>query len=164
MLIKSLFLSLLLGAALFAKTEVVVFDFGGVMTEQKPDEEMQANSKMYALVDQLAKNNVRVALFSNVSARHAVLWRGMGLYRPFYPCILSCDINAKKPQKRSYKLMISILNFHPKEILFIDNQPKNIEAAQTFGIDAFVFESADQVEIELKKRGLLHAGVVCKND
>ena len=40
-------------------------------------------------------------------------------------------------------------------IIFIDDRAENIEAAQKLGFDAILFTSQNQLQKELKKRGLL---------
>lgn len=41
------------------------------------------------------------------------------------------------------------------DVVFIDDKLENVDAAKTLGIDAVLFESADGIREELRKRGLL---------
>lgn len=110
---------------------------------------------MYALVDELKGKQIPVGLLSNINDRYTKLIREFGLYEPFDPCILSYEVGLEKPDPQIYQLLLKAVPFAPADIIFIDDKLENVEAAKTHGIDAFVFESHDQVRAELKKRGIL---------
>lgn len=113
------------------------------------------NPEMYALVDELKKRHISIALLSNIDDRLSQLIRDFGLYKPFNPCLLSCEIGVEKPDLKAYELLLTKLNLSPKEVLFIDDRLENIELAKSMGIDAVLFESEQQLRSELKKRGVL---------
>lgn len=113
------------------------------------------NPKMYDLVDQLKEKGIPIALLSNIDDRLAKLIRDFGLYEPFDPCLLSCEIGLEKPDLKIYDVLLKKMNLPAKEIVFIDDRPENIEAAQQLGFDAIFFISQQQLQIELEKRGVL---------
>lgn len=113
------------------------------------------NPSMYALVGELTKNKVQIALLSNATPRQAATIRKMGLYKPFDPCLLSCEIGIEKPDLKAYSLLLTSLRLSGPEILFIDDRPENVEAAKKIGIDALLFESPEQLRKELLRRELL---------
>jgi HAD superfamily hydrolase (TIGR01509 family) len=110
---------------------------------------------MYILVNQLKEQHISIALLSNIDERLSKLIRDFGLYEPFNPCLLSCEIDAEKPDLKAYELLLTQLNLPPKEVLFIDDRLENIESAKTMGFDAILFESEQQLRNELRKRGIL---------
>lgn len=112
------------------------------------------NEKMYALVDEL-KAQVQVAMLSNIWESLAKRISVHGLYDPFEPCLLSYQMGVEKPDPKAYQLLLEALPHQPKEIVFIDDLPENVEAASALGLDAILFESAEQIRTELKDRGLL---------
>lgn len=118
-------------------------------------EALTINYDMYYLVEQLRAQNIPVAMLSNIDPRIAGIIRRLGLYEPFYPCLLSYEIGVDKPQLKAFKILIDQLGMPPAEIVFIDDNPENIEAAKKTGIDAILFESHGQICYELKKRGAL---------
>jgi epoxide hydrolase-like predicted phosphatase len=113
------------------------------------------NPEMYILVNQLKEQHISIALLSNIDERLSKLIRDFGLYEPFNPCLLSCEIDAEKPDLKAYELLLTQLNLPPKEVLFIDDRLENIESAKTMGFDAILFESEQQLRNELRKRGIL---------
>lgn len=113
------------------------------------------NPEMYALVDQLKEQQIPVALLSNVDDRISKLIRDFGLYEPFEPCLLSCEIGVEKPDLKAYELLLKTLNLPAKDVVFIDDRSENIEAAKAIGLDAILFESEQQLRNELNTRGAL---------
>jgi|JI10StandDraft_1071094.scaffolds.fasta_scaffold01893_12 epoxide hydrolase-like predicted phosphatase len=113
------------------------------------------NPEMYALVDQLKEQQIPVALLSNIDERLSKLIRDFGLYEPFNPCLLSCEIGIEKPDLKAYELMLTKLNLQAKEVIFVDDRPENIESAKAIGLDAILFESEQQLRNELSRRGIL---------
>ena len=113
------------------------------------------NTEMYALVDELKGKKIPVAMLSNIDDRLAELIRNLDLYKPFEPCLLSCEIGVQKPDLKAYELLLARLKLPAAEVVFIDDKAENIEAAKKLGIDAILFESTDQIRNELKKRDTL---------
>lgn len=56
--------------------------------------------------------------------------------------IWSCEHGVIKPDPAIYQLCLRQLNCEPQRVLFFDDRPKNVEAAQALGMEAYVFESA----------------------
>jgi epoxide hydrolase-like predicted phosphatase len=113
------------------------------------------NSEMYALVEELRAQHMPVALLSNIDGRLSKLIRDFGLYDPFDPCLLSCEIGIEKPDPKAYEFLLTRLNLPAAEVVFIDDKLENIEGAKGVGLDAILFESPGQIREELKKRGYL---------
>lgn len=55
-----------------------------------------------------------------------------------------------KPYPEIYQLIIDRYSLDPSSCLFIDDAPKNIEAAAKFGIRGIVFQDPKQLKIELQ--------------
>lgn len=68
---------------------------------------------------------------------------------------LSYQTKKEKPSVDAYEAVLNDLNLEGKDIIFIDDQLKNVQAAQKLGIDAIHFISAVQLREELIKRQLL---------
>ncbi len=110
---------------------------------------------MYLLVEELKQKGIRVGMLSNIDGRFAKIVRHCGFYDPFDPCLLSCDIDVRKPDKRAYEILLSKLDLPAKEIVFIDDRLENVEMAKKAGLDAILFESEGQLRAELAKRDAL---------
>lgn len=107
-----------------------------------------------AMVEGIARR-FRLLLLSNTNAIHfAMLRRNYPLLRHFHSFVLSYEVGAMKPRPAIYKRAIEEAQCHPEECFFTDDLAVNVEAARSHGIDAVVFESADQVTSELHRRGV----------
>ncbi|MBS0625495.1 MAG: HAD family phosphatase [Verrucomicrobia bacterium] len=215
---KKVILMLIAATSLFAAPQVIVFDFGGVMTTKNKregiveflcnsfqlspeefervnlekrkalkvgstDEEfwlsyaerkgielpaswktdfqnvlkdgIGVNPEMYELVAQLKEKEVKVGLFSNIDFRLSKLIRQFGLYEPFEPCLLSCEVGLEKPDPKAYAYLVEKIGISASEIVFIDDKQENIDSAKEAGIDAILFQSPEQLKQELRIRKIL---------
>lgn len=114
-----------------------------------------ADTEIYALIEQLKKNGMRVGLLSNINDRYTKLIRDFGFYEPFEPCLLSCEIGLEKPNPKVYELLLKTMDVAAPDVIFIDDKEENVDAAKKMGIDAILFKSEPQLKGELIKRGVL---------
>lgn len=118
--------------------------------------ELQPQPEMVALLQRLHGagrklhylSNMPAAIASELEARH-------GFFRCFDSGVFSGRVQLIKPDPAIYRLAAERFQAAPAELIFIDDHPPNIDAAQTLGWDGFVFRSAAQTEAELTARGLL---------
>ena len=54
-----------------------------------------------------------------------------------------------------YKTTLSRFNLDPEECLFIDDNLRNVKAAELLNIPSIQFKSPEQLEKELKKRSII---------
>jgi putative hydrolase of the HAD superfamily len=107
------------------------------------------------IVKELQKQGFQTAILSNVRINQAKLKRQLGYYDMFHPVLLSFEIGVKKPNLKSYQILLDQLKISPQQLLFIDNKEENVKAAKSLGIDAITFINAKQLAEELKKRGII---------
>ena len=64
---------------------------------------------------------------------------------------------VEKPDPQFFKIYLKKNNLDPKAqpIIFIDDNTKNVKAAQEVGIDGILFENPEQLREELQKRSVL---------
>jgi FMN phosphatase YigB (HAD superfamily) len=99
--------------------------------------------------------NYRLILLSNTNAIHFEMVReNYPLLRHFHAFVLSYEAGAMKPLPLIYQRAIEEAGCLPEECFFTDDMPEYVEGARTQGIDAVQFQSAAQIEAELRKRGL----------
>ncbi|WP_068469748.1 HAD family hydrolase [Candidatus Protochlamydia phocaeensis] len=110
---------------------------------------------MVNVVKTLQKQGYQTALLSNVRMSQAKLKRQLGYYSLFDPVLLSYEIGVDKPNAKAYQILLDTLGAPPERVLFIDNKPQNIEAAKSMGIDAILFQNADQLIREFRQRGII---------
>ena len=98
----------------------------------------------------------RLLLLSNTDAIHfAWISEKYTILRHFDHCVLSFELDARKPEPAIYREAIARAGCPAGEIFFTDDRPDNVEAARQAGIDAVQFESVPQLEQELKSRGVM---------
>jgi putative hydrolase of the HAD superfamily len=97
----------------------------------------------------------RLVLLSNTNAIHFEMVReNYPILHHFDAFVLSHEVRAMKPSPVIYAAAVEAAQCRPEECFFTDDILAYVEGAKQFGIDAVQFESAEQVEQELKKRGV----------
>lgn len=78
--------------------------------------------------------NMSSAFFEKLNERH-------GLYQLFDGGLVSGKELTIKPEAEIFELLCQRFDIDPSESLFIDDQPKNLDAAKAFGFEVFQFKS-----------------------
>lgn len=79
----------------------------------------------------------------------------LGLAELFEQDFASHLIGKIKPDRDVFEHAIDALECDPSEILFVDDQPLNVESARQTGIQAFVAKDIRQAERVLTECGVL---------
>jgi FMN phosphatase YigB (HAD superfamily) len=107
-----------------------------------------------AMLQDIARK-YRLVLLSNTNAIHFEMVRkNYPLLRHFHSLVLSHEVGALKPSPLIFRRAIEAAGCRPEECFFTDDIPAYVEAARAHGLDAVRFESAAQIEAELRKRGV----------
>jgi glucose-1-phosphatase len=107
-----------------------------------------------SLVEALAAR-YRVILLSNTNAIHfAMLRESYPVLRHFHDFVLSHEVKAMKPSPKIYQAALDRAGCLPGECFYTDDIAEYVEAARQMGIDAVQFESAEQIEREMRARGI----------
>jgi glucose-1-phosphatase len=108
-----------------------------------------------ALLEDL-RSRYRLLALSNTNPIHfAKLQEAYPLLQHFHDYVLSYQVGAAKPEAKIYREAIARAQCNPEECFFTDDLAMNIEAAREHGMEAVQFFSAEQLEGELRSRGLL---------
>jgi len=70
----------------------------------------------------------------------------------FHHRTFSCDLRVAKPAPEMYQNCIDGLAVDPAQILFLDDRPENVGAAETLGLHAIVYATAEIAAKELRER------------
>lgn len=106
------------------------------------------------LIEGLKKHH-RLLLLSNTNAIHFdMIQANYPILRHFDSLILSYKVGAMKPAPAIYQAAIAEAKCRPQECFFTDDIPEYVEAAKKQGIDAVQFQSSEQIQEELRKRGV----------
>ncbi|HRK96884.1 MAG TPA: HAD family phosphatase [Alphaproteobacteria bacterium] len=68
--------------------------------------------------------------------------------------IVSGEVKLAKPDPAIYKLLLESYRLNPRETLFIDDLPKNIQAARDLGFEAIQFISPRDLEERMTEYGI----------
>jgi putative hydrolase of the HAD superfamily len=102
------------------------------------------------------KKRYRLVLLSNTNAIHFdMVWDAYPLLRHFDHLVLSYRVGALKPSPAIYAEALRHAHCEPQECFFTDDIPAYVEGARQAGIDAVQFQNREQIERELKDRGVI---------
>jgi FMN phosphatase YigB (HAD superfamily) len=97
----------------------------------------------------------RLVLLSNTNAIHyQALCHRYPLLDYFQHRVLSFEVNAMKPAAKIFLCAIEAAGCPPQQCFYTDDIAAYTEAARNLGIDAVTFESAAQLERELRLRNI----------
>ena len=101
------------------------------------------------------RERYRMLVLSNTNVIHFELVRQkypiIGL---FHDHVLSYRVGAMKPDAAIYEEAVRRAECAPAECFFTDDIPAYVEGARAHGIDAVQFQNAEQIESELRSRGV----------
>ncbi|MFC4906385.1 HAD family hydrolase [Actinomadura gamaensis] len=105
------------------------------------------DDRMVALVSELADQGRTLGLLSNIIADLVPRFEakhGDWLSR-FAERVYSCQIGVAKPDPRAYEICAARLSVHPSDVIFFDDNARNVEAARQAGMTAELFTSPAQI-------------------
>lgn len=98
----------------------------------------------------------RLAALSNSNELH---WERntneLGLTRLFEVAISSHQIGVCKPDPAAYRITLERLEVRPERVVFFDDVPTHVEAAEALGIHSFQVQGIEGVRARLIREGLL---------
>ena len=105
-----------------------------------------------SLVERI-REKYRLLLLSNTNPIHySMIEKTYPIMRHFEDRVLSYRVGVQKPSPQIYHEAIARAGCSPEECFFTDDVAAFVEAARREGIDAVQFQSAAQIERELKNR------------
>jgi len=111
------------------------------------------NQKLIELSKNLSKE-MKVVCLTNTNDAHLQVHEEQGHLGDFDSVFASCQIGKIKEDEGGFDEVIKTLGFKPEELVFIDDNEKNIENAKSLGINAIKFENNEQLFGELNKFGI----------
>lgn len=99
------------------------------------------------IVDELRFKGIKCCLVSdNEKYRSQYALNEMGLEKRFDKTFFSCDLNHTKSEPEFFEKVIADIKIRPEEILYLDDDPKNVQVAKVQGIDARVYENIGSLQ------------------
>lgn len=127
------------------------------------------NPAMVAWAGALEQAGIRTAILSNMIPDLLQYMRSSPDFRwlsGFSQLTWSCELGMAKPDPAIYLYTCEKLGVAPGETLFLDDNPKNVRAAEALGIVGITFTSVKDLRKDLSRRGVLqnvpqpdHSGV-----
>jgi epoxide hydrolase-like predicted phosphatase len=107
--------------------------------------------KMVILVKRLRKK-YKVGMLSNTEKENFTYWKKKYSFDKLFDVIVtSFETDSRKPEEKIYKIAIKKLDVKPNEIVFIDNQIKNLKGASRLGIHTIHYKSYEDFIKKLNK-------------
>ena len=102
------------------------------------------------------KNEYKIYALTNWSGELFPIALGMYDFLHWFDGrLVSGDEKMRKPFPEFYQLMMDRFDLVPQQTLFIDDNLRNIKAAEAFGIHCIHFTSSQQLKENLEEKGVL---------
>lgn len=95
------------------------------------------------------------ALSNFATVKFAIARNMFDFLGEFDHAVISGHVGVVKPDPRIFEILFERSGRRPEELLFIDDQLKNVEAARALGMPAIHFAPGVDLERELRARGAL---------
>lgn len=83
---------------------------------------------------------VRLFLLSNISTYFVAHKDEFSILEPFEHCVFSASVGRVKPNRDIFEYLCDFCGIIPSETIFIDDNVSNVNAANDFGISAYLFD------------------------
>ena len=114
------------------------------------------NETMLRWVHSVQDAGFRTAILSNMGEELMQYMRQeFGWLGRFDHHTWSCELRIAKPDPAIYSYTCEKLGVAPGDTLFLDDKPENIAAAESVGMQAIQFSTAEALQLELGRRRLL---------
>jgi HAD superfamily hydrolase (TIGR01509 family) len=109
-----------------------------------------------ALLRRLKSSGARAHALSNFAhEKFALAAEAYPFLQAFDVAIVSGREGVAKPDRRIFEILIERTGRSPRELLFVDDSAKNVEAARAFGIETIHYTPDVDLARALAERGLL---------
>ncbi|MCU7797284.1 MAG: HAD-IA family hydrolase [Candidatus Thiodiazotropha sp. (ex Myrtea spinifera)] len=99
------------------------------------------NPGVKALLSQAKEDGIPVWCLSNDLSRWSIkLRKTLGIEQYLGGSIISSDVGVRKPNKEIYKTLLDSSGIKIEDILFVDDQEKNVTASREVGIESILFK------------------------
>ncbi len=102
------------------------------------------------------KTKFRLIALTNTNEIHIQKWKVKyaTLLSNFEKVFSSCEIRARKPEKKAYEIVLHYLKTEPKSVVLLDDNAQNVKTASAIGIKGVLVNSPHQMIDELKRLGI----------
>lgn len=111
----------------------------------------EIDSQVMDLCFHLRVAGTRVGALTNTIEDHIPVLTSMGVYKPFEPCVMSCRVGFRKPQREIYLKAAEMAGLRLHECLLVDDLVGNIEGARRAGMPGILFSDAAGLARDLSR-------------
>jgi len=108
----------------------------------------------FELVNEIPER-YRVAALSNMSATHWQRIKALGWPDRFEAAYVSCETGHLKPSREAFEVALRGMALPPAQVLFLDDNPTNVSAAEELGLRARVVANPVEARRALTEYGVL---------
>jgi putative hydrolase of the HAD superfamily len=103
------------------------------------------------------KSKYQIVAFTNNNVIHNATWRNkyFETLNHFKKIFSSYEMATRKPEEKSFQIVLDFLQYLPSEVVFLDDNIDNINGAKILGIQTILVTSLEQMKLELKNYGVL---------
>jgi putative hydrolase of the HAD superfamily len=106
---------------------------------------IQPHDDILSLVGEVRRRGIRTCLATNQQThRFQYMKDELGYEALFDDLFVSCELGVAKPSVAYFQQVSSTIGGSTKQILFIDDNEQNVEAAKSLGLQAQVFHLREQ--------------------
>jgi len=113
------------------------------------------------LLNRVRRNGYRTFVISNyIKEYFEFISNRFDFFQGFEGIAVSYRLGFSKPRKDIYQWLIETFALNPKKCVFLDDSPKNVDAAIALGMHALVYETCNPISTETKLQAMgLNLGV-----
>ncbi|MEN8252853.1 MAG: HAD-IA family hydrolase [Patescibacteria group bacterium] len=130
-------------------TKLLLFDFFNVIFLSQPSKGI-VNQELLKKIDEL-RNKYKTGILSNSSFMLRTPFIKSILEKNFDYIFSAQDLNLSKTDPQTYKVIAEKTKIKASEIIFVDDQIKNINAALAAGCKTILFENNQQIFSDISK-------------
>jgi putative hydrolase of the HAD superfamily len=84
------------------------------------------------------RKNIKICMLSDQTQYIIELEEKYRFFKNFDLSIISTQVGVAKPNSKIFNLALHLLEIKPNEVVFVDDNPVNVNAAKKMGIHAFL--------------------------
>jgi putative hydrolase of the HAD superfamily len=109
-----------------------------------------------AFLDELLRQGYRVYILSNFSKEgFEYVSAKFDFFRRVHGMVISYRVKKIKPEPEIYEILLDKYGLVPGETVFIDDTPKNLDAAELMGFNTILFTDINEVKEKFLELGIV---------
>ncbi len=112
------------------------------------------NTELLTIIDALRREDYRLAVLTNATESRTKVDEILKIYDHFDDVFISHIEGKRKPDPSFYLSALQKMEMRPEESVFIDDQEKNVTAAEALGMRGIVYTDNASLFSELEKLGV----------